>query len=120
MYCVMWTYAVPPELDEPSIRTQFSRVAGNYLDVPGLVRKYFGFTQDAASVIGIYLWVSKDAADAFYTPEWLAGVADRWGAEPRRDEWVVPVVAETIAGTVVTDEHLAELSRAEPGAAPAG
>lgn len=111
MFCVMWTYAVPPELDEPAIRAQFSRVAGNYLDVPGLVRKYFGLTEDATSVIGIYLWASKEAADAFYTPEWLAGVTGRWGAEPRRDEWVVPVVAETVSGTVVTDEDLSAVNR---------
>ena len=47
MYCVLWTYAVPPNLDEPAIRDQFQAVAGNYLGVPGLIRKYFGFTEDA-------------------------------------------------------------------------
>jgi hypothetical protein len=56
MYCVLWTYAVPSQLDEPAIRQLFSDVAENYLGVPGLIRKYFGFTEDAQSVIGIYLW----------------------------------------------------------------
>lgn len=107
MHCVMWTYEVPPQLTEPAIREQFSAVAGNYLEVPGLIRKYFGFTEDAAQVIGIYLWESKEHADRFYSPEWIAGVTERWGAEPRRDEWVVPVVAETIAGRIVTDAELA-------------
>jgi hypothetical protein len=102
MYCVLWTYAVPPQLTEPAIRSQFAAVAENYLDVPGLIRKYFGFTEDAASVIGIYLWSSKEAADAFYSPEWIAGVTERWGAMPRKDEWVVPVVAESVEGRVVT------------------
>lgn len=104
MHCVMWTYAVPEELDEPAIRRLFSEVAANYLGVPGLVRKYFGFSEDAESVIGIYLWQSRDAAEAFYTPEWTAGVTARWGAPPRKDEWVVPVVAETHDGTVVVDQ----------------
>ena len=103
MHCVMWTYEVPPELTESAIRKLFSDVAGNYLEVPGLIRKYFGFSEDATSVIGIYLWESKADADRFYSPEWIAGVTERWGAEPRRDEWVVPVVAETIAKAVVTD-----------------
>ena len=99
----MWTYAVPPRLDEPGIRALFEQVAANYLGVPGLVRKYFGFSEDATSVIGIYLWTSKEDADRFYSPEWMAGVKERWGAEPRRDEWVVPVVAESVAGEVVSD-----------------
>jgi hypothetical protein len=103
VHCVMWTYAVPPELNESAIRGLFSDVAANYLDVPGLVRKYFGFTEDAKSVIGIYLWHSKDAAQAFYTPEWMADVTARWGAAPRKDEWVVPAVAETHDGTVVVE-----------------
>jgi heme-degrading monooxygenase HmoA len=102
MHCVMWTYAVPPHLTEPAIREQFANVAGNYLDVPGLVRKYFGLSEDATTVIGIYLWESREDADRFYSPEWMAGVTERWGAEPRRDEWIVPVVAETTAGEVVS------------------
>ena len=103
MYCVLWTYAAPPELTEERIREQFDAVAGNYVDVPGLVRKYFGFTEDATEVIGIYLWTSKDAADAFYSPEWIAGVTERWGAAPQKSEWVVPVVAEGVDGRVVDD-----------------
>ena len=103
MHCVMWTYATPPQLDEAAIRGLFDQVAGNYLGVRGLVRKYFGFTEDASSVIGIYLWASKDDADRFYSPEWMAGVTERWGAAPRREEWVVPVVAESMAGEVATD-----------------
>ena len=104
MHCVTWTYAVPPQLAEAEIRKLFDKVAGNYLDVAGLIRKYFGFSEDAKSVVGIYLWHSKEDADRFYSPEWMAGVSERWGAAPKREDWVVPVVAETTAGTVVTDE----------------
>jgi hypothetical protein len=101
----MWTYATPPNLDEPAIRNLFDQVAGNYLEVPGLIRKYFGFSDDASEVIGIYLWESKDAADAFYSDEWMAGVTERWGAAPIKQEWVVPVVAESAGGHVVTGAH---------------
>ena len=101
MYCVTWTYATPPSLDEAAIRDQFGRVAGNYLGIPGLIRKYFGFSEDGDSVVGIYLWESKEAADAFYTDDWLAGVTERWGAAPARQDWIVPVVAETADDRVV-------------------
>ena len=68
MYCVTWTYAPPPNLNESAIRNQFDKVAGNYLGVPGLIRKYFGLSDDARSVIGIYLWETKDAAPMRSTP----------------------------------------------------
>lgn len=103
MYCALWTYAAPAGLTEERVREQFDAVAGNYVGVPGLIRKYFGFTEDAREVIGIYLWTSKEAADAFYTPDWIAGVTERWGATPRKSEWVVPVVAEGLDGRVVSD-----------------
>ena len=102
MHCVKWTYVAPPELTESVIRKQFVDVADRYLGVPGLIRKYFGFTEDAHSVIGIYLWETKQDADAFYTAEWMAGVTERWGSVPQRDDWVVPVVAETTQGIVVS------------------
>jgi hypothetical protein len=107
VYCVMWTYAVPPSLNESAISDLFAQVAGNYLGVPGLIRKYFGFTDDATAVIGIYLWRTKDAANAFYSDEWMAGVTERWGAAPIKQEWIVPVVAESAEGRVVADGALA-------------
>ena len=101
MHCVIWTYLVPPALTKAAIEKQFGDVADRYLGVPGLVRKYFGLSDDGASVIGVYLWQSKAEADAFYSPEWLAGVTERWGATPAKTEWGVPVVAESSEGRVV-------------------
>lgn len=103
MYCVLWTYEAPPGLSEGAIRRQFDAVADRYLAVPGLVRKYFGFTEDAKNVIGIYLWTSREAADAFYSPDWIASVTERWGSVPVKTEWIVPVVAESVEGRVVTE-----------------
>jgi hypothetical protein len=103
MYCIMWTYKVPAELTKPAIQKLFSDVAEIYLGIPGLIRKYFGFTDDGTSVIGIYLWNSKEAADRFYSPDWMAGATQRWGAAPVRNEWIVPVVAESVERRILTD-----------------
>jgi hypothetical protein len=102
MYCVVWTYVVPPSLDAPAIRKQFGAVAERYIGIPGLIRKYFGLSADGSSVVGIYLWASKEAADAFYTPEWIAGVTERWRATPERADWIVPVVAESAEARVIS------------------
>jgi hypothetical protein len=103
MYCIQWTYIVPPNMTKEIIDKQFAAVADRYLGVQGLIRKYFGYSDDGKTVIGIYLWHSKQAADAFYTPEWIAGVTERWGATPTKTEWTVSVVAESEEGKVMVD-----------------
>lgn len=74
MLCVVWTYAVPPQLTRPAIDKLFTEVADRYLGVRGLVREYFGFS----------------------------GVTARWGAAPVRTDWIVPVVAESAEGRIIT------------------
>jgi hypothetical protein len=103
MYCVTWTYQTPPSLTTPGMDKLFSEVAGRYLGIPGLVRKYFGYSEDGTQVIGVYLWKDKSSAADFYTPEWLADVTQRWGAAPVKTEWNVPVVAESALGKLVAE-----------------
>lgn len=103
MYCVTWTYAMPAGHSAAQIAELFAKTADIYLGVPGLVRKYFGHSEDCCSVVGIYLWESKAHADAFYSPEWIAGVKSRWGSLPAKAEWVVPQVVESAEGRVITD-----------------
>jgi heme-degrading monooxygenase HmoA len=103
MYCVAWTYTMPPGLSADQIEALFARTADIYLGVPGLVRKYFGHSDDLARVVGIYLWETKEAADAFYSPEWFAGVTSRWGSMPDKAQWCIPQVVESAEGRVVRD-----------------
>ena len=72
--------------------------------MPGLIRKYFGHSEDRLSVVGIYLWESKAQADAFYSPGWVAGVTSRWGSMPAKTEWWIPQVVESAEGRVIADD----------------
>lgn len=107
MHCIQWTYPKTASMTAEKADKLFADVAGMYLGVPGLVRKYFGYAEDGMTIVGIYLWRSKADADAFYSPEWIAGVTSRWGAMPARSDWHVSLVAESAAGEVVTDGNLA-------------
>jgi hypothetical protein len=102
MYCVSWTYQMPAGSSAAQIGELFARTADIYIGVPGLVRKYFGHSDDCRSVVGIYLWNSKADADAFYSPEWMAGIKSRWGTMPAKAEWVIPQVVESVEGRVIT------------------
>ena len=103
MYCVTWTYQMPPGHSAAQIQELFARTASIYVGVPGLIRKYFGHSDDRLQVVGIYLCESKAHADAFYSPDWVAGVTSRWGSMPAKTEWNVRQVVESAEGRVVTD-----------------
>jgi len=97
---------MPPGYSAEQIKELFAKTAQLYIGVPGLVRKYFGHSDDRLSVVGIYLWESKAHADAFYSPEWIAGVKGRWGSMTAKAEWQVPQVVESAEGRVITDGAL--------------
>jgi hypothetical protein len=103
MHCVSWTYGTPAGLTKDMADRLFAQVADMYVGVPGLVRKYFGYSEDGRAIVGIYLWRTKADADAFYDPAWIAGVASRWGAMPARADWEIPQVVESEEGRIVRE-----------------
>ena len=105
MHAVTWTYNTPDSLSPAAVRDLFRQTAERYIGVPGLVRKYFGLSEDRRQVIGIYIWNSKADADAFYSPEWLEGVSRRCAA-PEKAEWEIPQVVESAEGRVITADVL--------------
>lgn len=60
----------------------FSSTAPRYLDMPGLLAKAYVLSEDGGTAGGVYQWVSREAAERVYTPEWKAFVARKYGSEP--------------------------------------
>lgn len=104
MHTVMWTFKVPAGTSKAQLVETINATAHTYEGIPGLIRKYYGIAPDGGSLVGIYLWANKAAADAFYTAEWLAMVAKRWGAPPQRQEWETPMVVESAERRLVAAE----------------
>ena len=104
MHTVMWTFKVPASTPKAKVVETINATAHTYGGIPGLIRKYYGIAPDGASLVGIYLWDSKAAADAFYTPKWLATVTKRWAAPPQRQEWETPMVVESAERRLVAAE----------------
>ena len=95
MYTVMWTFKVPAGTGKEKLVETIKATAHTYQGIPGLIRKYYGIAPDGQTLVGIYLWASEDAANRFYTAEWVAMVTKRWGAPPLRQEWETPMVVES-------------------------
>ena len=95
MHTVMWTFKLPSGITKAHAVDVIKATAAGYQGVPGLIRKYYGLTEDCASLVGIYLWENKEAAAKLYTPDWIAMVTKRWGAPALRQEWETPLVVES-------------------------
>ena len=74
MHTVMWTFKVLAGTSKAQLIETINATAHTYEGIPGLIRKYYGIAPDGGSLVGIYLWETMAAANAFYTPDW----ASRW------------------------------------------
>ena len=104
MHTVMWTFKVPSGMSKRQLVDTINATAHTYEGIPGLIRKYYGIAPDGSSLVGIYLWDSKAAADTFYSPDWVAMVTQRWAAEPLRQDWETPMVVESAERRLVAAE----------------
>ena len=104
MHTVMWTFKVPAGTSKAQLVETINATAYTYRRHPRADPEYSGIAPDGGSLVGIYLWASKAAADAFYTAEWLAMVTKRWGVPPQRQEWETPMVVESAERRLVAAE----------------
>lgn len=65
-----------------------------YEGMPGLIRKYYVGSEDGSVVGGIYLWESREAADATYDDAWRERVTGAYGAPPTMTYFDTPVVVD--------------------------
>ena len=85
--------------------TSFSRRRRRYTSASqGWCANISAYSEDGSTIVGVYLWRSKADADAFYSPDWIAGVRSRWGVMPAKSEWYVPQVVESAEGRVITEK----------------
>jgi len=69
----------------------FQSTAPRYKGRPGLLQKHYMRGQDGLLAGAIYLWESREAADATYTDEWRAMVTEKYGAPPQIRFFDAPV-----------------------------
>lgn len=82
----------PPGVTRAIIEAGFAKAVPVYKKVPGLIRKYF--TVNETGFGGMYLWKSRAAAEAWYTPEWRARSKATYGVEPELTYFDSPLQIE--------------------------
>lgn len=76
-------YDLPPDINREACRQHFLKIAPDFLDVPGFIRKQFIHDVNGGVAGGSYLWKDLASAKAFYGGAWLEGIRRRYGCAPR-------------------------------------
>ncbi len=108
-------YDLPPSIGVEECRAHFREIAPDFLRVPGFLRKQFICSRDGSVAGGVYMWETQEAAERFYSGDWLTGIRDRYGNEPRITYFETLAVADKAAGL-----DLAATDFRRPSAAPTG
>ena len=93
-------FALPASTDVARAQAMFEASAPKYRDPVGLIRKYYLFEPDGPSGGGVYLWESRAAAEAFYTPAWREALAARIGAAVEVSFFDSPVIVDNDKGEI--------------------
>jgi hypothetical protein len=82
----------------------FKSTATRYLNKPGLIRKHYFLTEEGDRAGGIYLWKSREDAEACYTSDWMAMVTEKYGEVPDLQYLEVPVTVDNTRQVIETSD----------------
>lgn len=94
------TFQLPEGMTEQQARDLYLGSAQTFADMPELTRKYYLFDEETSVGGGVYLWESREAAEALYTPEWRAGLAERLGSMPQVQYFTSPVIIDNATNEI--------------------
>lgn len=103
MITVITEFAMPQPLTLEEAQSIFSSTAPNYLNIQGLLRKTYIFSDDEKTLGGIYFWNSRQEAEAAYTEEWRAVVRKKYGVDPKVSYFESPVVVDCVGQQIIAE-----------------
>ena len=103
MITAIVNFKLPADIDTTKAAELFKDSAPRYRGLKGLIRKYYLFDDKSRIGGGVYLWQSRADAEAVYTPQWQAYIAERYGAPPDIRYFETAVVVDNDADTITAD-----------------
>lgn len=83
--------------------------APTFFGAKGLIRKYYLNGDEGGG--GVYLWESREAAEAWYNDEWRARMEKGFGVTPKLTYYDNHVVVDNEAGEVRVEGKVVPLAR---------
>ncbi|TFW05123.1 monooxygenase [Oxalobacteraceae bacterium OM1] len=101
MIIAMTALNLPNPITTEEAQRIFLSTAPTYQGVQGLFRKHYVLSEDGGTAGGIYLWNSRQDAEALYTEAWRTFVREKYGTEPSVTYFDSPVVVDNVARQVL-------------------
>lgn len=87
---------IPPKIDRAKLEAGMAKSVPEFQALPGLVRKYYTISDDE-EFGGIYLWASRQAAEAHFSDDWRAKMMKSYRAPAEVAYFSVPIVVDGLA-----------------------
>jgi hypothetical protein len=94
-------FALPQPMSADAARAAFEPGAPAFQSIAGLRRKHYLVSDDGAVAGGVYLWDSREQAEATYNDEWRERLTKRYGTPPQVEYFVSPL---TVSPDAITAE----------------
>lgn len=82
MYTVLVKYELPEARPREAMMEGFKAAEPMFRSAPKLIRKYFCYDEAAHTGHSVYLWESKEAAQAFFNDKFIEQFRAKFGATP--------------------------------------
>jgi hypothetical protein len=82
MHTVIVRYQLPAAKSRDDMLAAFKAAEGQFASLPGLVRKYFAYDEAAHCGHSVYLWQTREQAEAFFGPRFTETMQEKFGATP--------------------------------------
>lgn len=82
MISAVVTFQFAADFDEAKVRTIAEHARHKFSGMPGLRSKAFTVDVGGKRALNFYLWESREAAEAFFTPQLSEGVTALYGVAP--------------------------------------
>lgn len=103
MITAIATFRLPSRLTVDEAKVIFQSTAPRYQSQPGLIRKYYLLSEDGMTAGGVYLWESRQDADALYDDAWRAFVTQKYGAAPQVTYMDSPVIVDNTTRQIIVE-----------------
>ncbi len=81
-----------------ALKQVFADSVPRYQQVPGLLPKYYLLSDNGDRAGGVYLWKTREYAEALYTQEWKQMIKEKYGSEPVLSYLECPVIVDNQYG----------------------
>ena len=99
MIGVLLRFRYDTDFDEQRLRKVAETARGKFEGFPGLRSKIFTVDPEHKEALNFYIWESRGAAQAFFTPELEKQVSDLYGTRPTIQFTDVAALVENIPNT---------------------